>query len=444
MKNSIKVLEDSIIGILLEDFNLFSKINNRLTSEHFENINNKFIFSMMEKIFVNNEKFDLNILIAMLDSSKLNEFDFMYWRRNISSLIASSGMSFNIEIYAKQLNDYKQIKDLESNLSSLLSDIKNNDKKIEEIILEIENEISKTAKKIETNELVALSELLDDFEKEFEKKINDEDYGSDGIKVKIPQLDEITGGFKKGEFVVIAARPSMGKTAFSLQMISNISKNQNTAFFSLEMPTDSIIKRLVSLESSLSQNIFRNYKNIPQNNVEMINKSLFYLKNKNIWIDDTPGLRINDLIWKIKKLNSSIEGGLDIVFIDYLQLIESDGKVENRQQSISNISRSLKTLARELDIPVVSLSQLSRKVETREEKRPMMSDLRESGAIEQDSDVIILLYRPNYYSKEKNSSILEELEAIVAKNRNGKVDTAYLDMNMENGRITSKAMEGEI
>ncbi len=444
MKNSIKVLEDSIIGILLEDFNLFSKISNRITSEHFENINNKFIFSMMEKIFENSEKFDLNILIAMLDSSKLNEFDFIYWRRNISSLIASSGMSFNIEIYAKQLNDYKQIKDLESNLSSLLSDIKNNDKKIEEIILEIENEISKTAKKIETNELVALSELLDDFEKEFEKKINDEDYGSDGIKVKIPQLDEITGGFKKGEFVVIAARPSMGKTAFSLQMISNISKNQNTAFFSLEMPTDSIIKRLVSLESSLSQNIFRNYKNIPQNNVEMINKSLFYLKNKNIWIDDTPGLRINDLIWKIKKLNASIEGGLDIVFIDYLQLIESDGKVENRQQSISNISRSLKTLARELDIPVVSLSQLSRKVETREEKRPMMSDLRESGAIEQDSDVIILLYRPNYYSKEKNSSILEELEAIVAKNRNGKVDTAYLDMNMENGRITSKAMEGEI
>ncbi len=444
MKNSIKVLEDSIVGILLEDFNSFSKINNRLTSEHFENINNKFIFSMMEKIFNNNEEFDLNILITMLDSSKLNEFDYIYWKRAISNLMVSSGMSFNIEIYAKQLNDFKQIKDLEKNLSNLLSDIKNNDKKIEEIILEIEQEITKTAKKIETNELISLSELLSDFEKDFERKINDDNYNTDGTKVKIPQLDEITGGFKKGEFIVVAARPSMGKTAFSLQMISNISKNKNTAFFSLEMPVDSIIKRLVSLESSLSQNIFRNYKNIPQNNVELINKSLVYLKNKNIWIDDTPGLRINDLIWKIKKLNSSIPGGLDIVFIDYLQLIESDGKVENRQQSISNISRSLKTLARELNIPVVSLSQLSRRVETREEKRPMMSDLRESGAIEQDSDVIILLYRPNYYSKEKNSSTLEELEAIVAKNRNGKVDTAYLDMNMENGRITSKIMEGEI
>jgi len=237
----------------------------------------------------------------------------------------------------------------------------------------------------------------------------------------------MSSGFQKGDFIVLAARPSMGKTALSLSLVADAANNGFTVgFFSLEMSAEQLTLRLLSAESGIALHNIRNATITSEEWVEITNVAARLAENK-MFIDDTAMLSVMDLRARARKLK--LEHGVDMIVIDYLQLLHSNKRHENRNQEVSEISRSLKALAKELDIPIVTLSQLSRAVDSRMDKRPMLSDLRESGAIEQDADLIMFLYRDVVYNPDTENPALTEL--IVGKQRNGPTGTVYLHFARE-------------
>ena len=251
--------------------------------------------------------------------------------------------------------------------------------------------------------------------------------GITGLKTGFEHLDNYTHGFQRGDLIILAARPSMGKTAVALNFASKIAQyqsNEAVAIFSLEMAAEQLLERILSSKSSVPIEKIKTGK-LSDNDWQKLNEAAATLRNTKMYIDDIPGIRVTEIFSKCRKLQS--EQGLAAVFIDYIQLISGSGNnKENRQQEVSEISRNLKALARELNVPVIALSQLSRNVESRTDKRPMMSDLRESGAIEQDADIIMLLFRSQYYDRKDDPNEkhdpneMQPLEIDIAKHRNGK------------------------
>lgn len=244
-----------------------------------------------------------------------------------------------------------------------------------------------------------------------------------GIKTGYKALDGMTNGFQRGDLIILAARPAMGKTAFALNIGLNASQYNPgaVAIFSLEMPAESLMKRILSAKSGVESSKLRSGA-IRDDEFNKLNESANELTNSKIFIDDSASIKISEIFSKCRKLKS--EQGLAMVIIDYLQLISGSGKggSDNRQQEVSEISRSLKGLAREMECPVISLSQLSRSVESRPDKHPMLSDLRESGSIEQDADIVMFLYRDDYYNKDKEpdeKDIDDITDVDIAKHRNG-------------------------
>lgn len=245
-----------------------------------------------------------------------------------------------------------------------------------------------------------------------------------GIPTGFVDLDYKTSGLQPSDLVLVAARPSMGKTAFVLNIVQNITikKKISCMVFSLEMSAEQLVNRLLSMESNVDSQKLRT-GNLNDNDWNSLIEGAVSVGSSTLAIDDTPGISINELRSKCRKMK--LEKGLDIIIIDYLQLMTGSGKANiSRQQEISDISRSLKALAREMRAPVIALSQLSRACETRPDHRPMLSDLRESGAIEQDADVVMFLYRDDYYNKDTEHP--NEAEVIIAKQRNGAIGTINL------------------
>ena len=238
-------------------------------------------------------------------------------------------------------------------------------------------------------------------------------------------MDYKTSGLQPSDLILVAARPSMGKTAFVLNIAQHVAfkENKSVAIFSLEMSKEQLVNRLFSLESQVDAQLLRT-GNLKDSDWEKLIEGAGIIGKSNLIIDDTPGISISELRSKCRKYK--LEKGLDIIIIDYLQLMTGrvGGRSESRQQEISDISRSLKGLARELNVPVIALSQLSRAVEQRPDHRPMMSDLRESGAIEQDADVVMFIYRDDYYNKDTEMKNVAEI--IIAKQRNGPIGTVNL------------------
>ena len=260
------------------------------------------------------------------------------------------------------------------------------------------------------------------------EKIEDA-YKNQGTVTGIPSgfidLDYKLSGFQPSDFILIAARPSMGKTAFVLNVVDYVSvrKNLPCMVFSLEMSKEQLVNRMLSMESNVDSQKLRT-GTLTDSDWDAVVEGIGIIGNSKLIIDDTPGISISELRSKCRKMK--LEYGLSIVIIDYLQLMSGSrkGGNDNRQQEISDISRSLKALARELHAPVIALSQLSRACETRTDHRPMLSDLRESGAIEQDADVVMFLYRDDYYNKDTEHP--NEAEVIIAKQRNGPIGTVNL------------------
>ena len=297
---------------------------------------------------------------------------------------------------------------------------------LENILAEFENKLFALTTEIKTQKLFSSAELLNSIFLELKKKsLKPSLYG---LTSGFYDLDSLTYGFQKSDLIIIAGRPSMGKTALSLNMALNILKTSKLPilFFSLEMSKEQIMYRLLSIETNIDQSKLRNGK-LYQDDWIKITKIMKIMSKLPIFIDDTPNLSIQDIRSKLKTIIFE-QNKIGLIIVDYLQLMKnSQSKTENRVQELSQITRDLKAIAREFDIPIIALSQLSRNVENRIDKKPILSDLRESGSIEQDADLVLMLYRKNYYNFNQSANETQSLtELIIAKQRNGPVGSLKL------------------
>ena len=310
---------------------------------------------------------------------------------------------------------------------------------LEDILTNFETKIFNLTTETKTQKLFSSAELLNDIFADLKDNFLNQSFV--GLKSGFNDLDSVVQGFQKSDLIIIAGRPSMGKTALSLNIAINVIKNSKLPilFFSLEMSKEQIIYRLLAMETNINQIRLRNGK-LGQNDWIKVNKMINILSKLPLFIDDTSDLSIQNIRSKIKTLIYE-QNQIGLVIIDYLQLMQNSKlKIENRVQELSQITRSLKLIAREFNVPVIALSQLSRNVENRVEKRPMLSDLRESGSIEQDADIVLMLYRKNYYqtnnSEQKNETTNpNNIELIIAKQRNGPTGAIQLKFDEKSNKF---------
>lgn len=424
MPNNLEA-EESVLGACFLSKYALQKATENLLPESFYNEKNAKIFSSMIALQEEKTPIDLTTITSYLKKkNELNEVGGVEYLTEVLNFVPTAS---NVDYYIQTVEENAILRRLIETANEIATEGYRNDESINEILDSSEKKILSIVKNRKSSEFRSIKEVLaktqSDLERlsEFKNEIT-------GLATGWYDLDKLTTGLHPNEFIIIAARPAMGKTAFALNLATHaaMTQNKSVAVFNLEMSAEQLAMRILS---SLGQ--IEGFKlrtgNLMNNDWKRINEAISQLSNTNLVIDDTPGITIGEIRAKCRRLASS-EKGLALVVIDYLQLI-SGGKDygANRQQEVSDISRSLKTLAMELNVPIIALSQLSRSVEGREDKRPIMSDLRESGSIEQDADIVSFLYRDDYYNKEArtedNTSISE---LIIGKHRNGPTTTIEL------------------
>ncbi len=432
--------ENALLGLFLKEPKLFFKSKESLKVDDFYITKNKLVFDCLQKVYQLQQTTDpiilANYLVSISDIKEKEE-----WMTYLAELMMQAGIPTNLEEYINVIKDKAQARILEATLKEAMETVVSKEQPVQTLIEDIESQIFAVTKDRKLKDFSSILKLTNDFNSKLE---NIKKFGYvEGIKSGLPQLDEKLGGLKEGDFVIVAARPAMGKTAFALEFAKNVSRDKNVAFYSIEMPSEQLIQRLVATDSLIKLNNLQNIQYLSNDQQLRLEVALDNIKKLHLWIDDTPGARLNELVWKAKKLHSI--SPLDLIIIDYLQLIEIDSNRENRQLAVTEISRTLKALARELKLPIIALSQLSRRVEQRENKKPQMSDIRESGAIEQDADVIMFLYREAYYKEKEDmpSSEVHDLDVIISKHRNGPTGVANLKINMAFGKVTSSIINKE-
>ncbi|WP_139010006.1 replicative DNA helicase [Dorea longicatena] len=421
MPHSIEA-EQSVVGAMLMDKDAITTAGEIISGDDFYQASYGVIFDSMIELFNEGKPVDLITLQERLKEkdvpAEIASLEF------VRDLVTAVPTSANVKYYAQIVAD----KSLMRKMIKLNESIENmcyaGKESVESIMEQTEKSMFQLLQRRTTGDYVPIKQVvlnaLDKIEKASKSK------GTvTGIPTGFIDLDYKLSGFQPSDFILIAARPSMGKTAFVLNIAQYMAfkKNKAVAIFSLEMSKEQLVNRLFSLESQVDAQSLRT-GNMKDSDWEKLIEGAGIIGQSKLIIDDTPGISISELRSKCRKYK--LEHGLDIIIIDYLQLMTgSVGRSsESRQQEVSDISRQLKGLARELNVPVVSLSQLSRAVESRPDKRPMLSDLRESGAIEQDADVVMFIYRDEYYNKD--SEFKKQAEIIIAKQRNGPVGTVNL------------------
>ncbi len=413
--------ERSVLAALLLNNELINRVIELLLPDDFYNTAHKLIYQAIIDLDQQQKKADLVTLQDELSKkNKLETVGGIVYLISLQEDIPAMGL---IDQHAQIIKEKSVLRQLITSSTNIIANCySQNDRNIETVLDEAEKTIFQISNKRTRNNFVQLDIWL---KKTFQhlSDIKSHSKGITGIPSGYKKLDRMSSGFQNGDLIVLAARPSMGKTALSLCMGSIAAQNDYTVgLFSLEMSAEQLVLRLLSMQAEISHHNIRNATISSDEWIELTNVAA-QLAQMKFFIDDTPMLNIMDLRAKARKLKA--EKGLQFLIIDYLQLIHSNKKHENRHQEVSEISRSLKALAKELNIPVLALSQLSRAVDSRMDKRPMLSDLRESGAIEQDADLIMFLYREVVYNSDTEHPWLAEL--IVGKQRNGPTGTLYLN-----------------
>ncbi len=432
--------EQSVLGSAFISKYALQKICEEITSDTFYLEAHSKIFDVINELANEKIPVDITTVTDKLKNKKLLSQigDVDYLLEIIDSVPSASNVDYYINIvHEKAL--LRRLINVATNVATNAYD-SNND--LNELLDESERKILNVSKNRRSSEFKTIQEVLSKTQSDLEKLA--ETAGEiTGIPSGFGDIDRITSGFHGNEFIILAARPGMGKTAFALNMASSIasSTNKTVALFNLEMSAEQLAVRMISSLGQISMNKLRTGR-LEHSDWKRVNEAISQLADTNIYVDDTPGISIGEIKSKCRRLASS-ETGLGIVIIDYLQLVSSTNRYAgNRQQEVSEISRSLKTMALELNVPVIALAQLSRAVEGREDKRPLMSDLRESGSIEQDADIVSFLYRDDYYNKEsRNSDNRSESEFIIGKNRNGPTATVNLLFKGETGTFLNYRKE---
>ena len=413
--------EQSVIGSMIMDREAILIASEIITGEDFYQRQYGIVFEAMVELFNQNEPVDLVILQNRLRAKEVpEEISGMEFVREILESLPSST---NVKYYAKIVAEKSTLRKLIRINDEISNLCYGGVESLEEVLEQTEKKVFELVQKRNTGEFVPIKQVVLNAIQKIEMASRTRGNVT-GIATGFKDLDYQTSGFQPSDLILIAARPSMGKTAFVLNIAQYMAfhSNETVAIFSLEMSKEQLVNRLLSMESGVDAQKLRN-GNLTDNDWERLVEGAEGVARSNLIIDDTPGISLAELRSKCRKYK--LEHHLGIVMIDYLQLMTGGGRAsESRQQEVSDISRGLKSLARELNVPVVALSQLSRAVEQRPDHRPMLSDLRDSGAIEQDADMVMFLYRDAYYNKDSEMKNLAEV--IVAKQRNGPIGTINL------------------
>ena len=439
--------EESVLGSCFLSKYALQKAHESLTPESFYNEKNAKIFSTMTSLLEEKTPIDITTITSYLKNrNELTEVGGVEYLTEILNYVPTAS---NIDYYIKSVEESAILRNLIETATEIASEGYRTDESVNEILDNSEKKILSIVKNRKSSEFRTIKDVLMKTQADLER-LSESKGEITGLATGWYDFDKITTGLHPNEFIIIAARPAMGKTAFALNLATHAAKTQDksVALFNLEMSAEQLAMRILSAEGQLEGFKLRTGQLMNQD-WKRINEASSQLANTNLVIDDTPGITIGEIRAKCRRLASS-EKGLALVVIDYLQLI-SGGKNygTNRQQEVSDISRSLKTLAMELGIPVIALSQLSRNVEQREDKRPLMSDLRESGSIEQDADLVMFLYRDDYYNKEARTDDNNSIsELIIGKHRQGPTATIELlfkknTSTFANFRKDRSEMEGQ-
>ena len=414
--------EQSVVGAMLMDRDAITTASEIICGDDFYQTAYGVIFDSVVELFNEGKPVDLITLQNRLKEKDVPEeiSSLEFVRDLLAAVPTSANVKYYAEIVAEKSTLRKMIKMNEeiANACYLAKE------PVEAIMERIEKKVFELVQNRNNGDFVPIKQVVLNALEKIEKSSKSKGTVT-GIPTGFIDLDYKTSGLQPSDLILVAARPSMGKTAFVLNIAQHVAFRQNktVAIFSLEMSKEQLVNRLFSLESYVDAQLLRT-GNLKDSDWEKLIEGAGIIGRSNLIIDDTPGISISEMRSKCRKYK--LEHNLELIIIDYLQLMSGSvgGRSESRQQEISDISRSLKALARELHVPVISLSQLSRAVEQRPDHRPMLSDLRESGAIEQDADVVMFIYRDDYYNKDTEH--VNEAEIIIAKQRNGPIGTVTL------------------
>lgn len=420
--------EQAVLGAILLEQEAFSTAAERLSPADFYRTNHQVIFEAMLTLYEQGDPIDaVSVTRRLMDEKK---DDIAGGAVYLTQLVESTPTAANIGYYSQIVEEKALLRRLIQTSTDIVTQAFTREDEVEEVLDEAEREILAVSSRQNAQAFKSIKDVLIEVYDNIEQLHLAEDDVT-GIPTGYRDLDRMTSGFQRNDLIIIAARPSMGKTAFALNIAQNVatSTDENVAIFSLEMGAEQLVQRMLSAEGNIDSQRLRTGK-LTDDDWSKLTMAMGSLSHAGIYIDDSPGIRVADIRSKCRRLKQ--EHGLGMIIIDYLQLIQgSESSRENRQQEVSEISRSLKGLARELEVPLIALSQLSRSVEQRQDKRPMMSDLRESGSIEQDADIVGFLYREDYYETEKDEASgdnpdNQNIEIIISKQRNGPTGTVEL------------------
>ena len=421
--------EMSVLGVTFLTKDALEKVCEELTSDMFYSDANKYIFEAIKSLYDNNIPIDVTTLKEELDKKKL--LNAVGGVEYISEVIDSVATPSNIDFYIKIVKEKATIRSLINTASNIVTNAYDDEENVTELLDNAEKQILNVVRAREASEFLSISTVLRRAQEQLEELANNH-RAITGIESGFYKLDNATAGFHPGELIIIAARPGMGKTAFALNIAAHAGRTTNkaVAVFNLEMPAEQLVNRMISSVGNIDGHKLQTGQ-MQQNDWKRYNEAMSQLAETNIYIEDNAGVTAQEIRAKCRRL-ANTEQGLGLVIIDYLQLVTSGGRrVESRQVEVSEISRSLKTMAMELKVPVIALAQLSRSAEKRENNEPMLADLRESGSIEQDADIVLFINRKDYFQAkgqlDRESVVPAEL--IIAKHRKG--STGKIDLLFE-------------
>jgi replicative DNA helicase len=413
--------EQAVLGAVLLESEALITAMERIRPEDFYSVAHQRIFEAMVELSEDNEPLDLVTLTARLQSrGQLEEVGGVSYLARLANAVPTAA---NVDYYAQIVEEKSMLRRLIRTATQIVSSGYAEGDDVGALLNEAEQRILELSNRRAAHGFVSIRDVLLEVFERVEFLFNHKG-GVTGIPSGFPDLDKMTSGFQRSDLIIVAARPSVGKTAFALNIAQNVAvrAGETVAIFSLEMSAAQLVQRMICAESNVDAGRMRTGY-LEGDDWEKLSMAIGSLSEAQIYIDDSPSITVADIRAKCRRLKK--EKGLGMIVIDYLQLIQGRGRPgDNRQQEVSEISRTLKQIARELEVPVIALSQLSRGVESRQDKRPLMSDLRESGSIEQDADIVAFLYRDDYYNQESEKKNI--IEIIIAKQRNGPVGTVEL------------------
>ena len=429
--------ERSVIGAILMDNELIATATEILTGEDFYAKQNGILFDAMRELYSERKPIDpITLSDKLKEKSAPEEMTSPEFIREILDAVPTSA---NLKNYATIVYEKSTLRRLIRITEDISKDCYLGQDKLEDILETTEKNVFDLIQSRNKREYEPISDIVINVLKKIEEASKTKGHVT-GLSTGFADLDYKTAGLQPSDFILIAARPSMGKTAFSLSILDHvvIKKQLSAAIFSLEMSKEQLVNRLFAMEARIDAQNIRS-GNLSDEEWESLIMSSEMIGGSKLIIDDTPGISVTEMRSKCRRYK--MDQDIQLIIIDYIQLMSSGGRSDSRQQEISNISRALKGLARELNIPVIALSQLNRAVESRTDHRPMLSDIRESGAIEQDADVIMFLYRDDYYNPETEDKNIAEV--IIAKQRNGPTGTVKLAWQAQYTRFVNLMREGE-